>query len=631
MFFVSFALFHLEMGKTIYCTSNGSPVEFPNNTLTSFGNKFPFIYDFQNLDSVNFQVCLNSLGFSVDFERHFKPDVPENPAIIIAEIFTDRVSKAPASKCLSFNTTADNTCNIPRLDSSVKFLNKKGDRRFVYVFLDSEDLTYPKMMKFLSEIQNHTYMRAEINKEKNNIMFKTINTVGYIYMNLKILEHLKTKIHYLADLGNVSYMKFKKNLGSDTDHRQINSININGDRYFTFRIQPNLTKVEINLSNLLKPNFPKIVKVRCENIRDQIYNDKHAKDLAIFCPEITTTENKKFFWHEFEAKTFCTLENTLLNDISFKLVDENNQQLMLKVGVPTILNLEIQAMPRENKTFNVRVTSEKQKLHPENTRSNFSVHLPQTLYLNENWKMGLSSINLPNVFNTFPDEEQVIAFIYLEGNGEKKRIEHVIPQKNYTKEELLDEINVFLQRNNDNIFLGKISEELLPKGYTKVAMVELKKKGALSVPKALARILGYTGEDFIFSSYLYLKYPYAPNTNDNTDMETEITPNSRKFFMNKPMVLDYFNPSYFMLYTKSVAPTAISGQYMNILKIFPVDFSEKKYVIQEFKHREYLKLSSFDINEMDFQLRSHTGELISFDNSNEDPVILNLHFTNFIS
>ncbi|MGL6007342.1 hypothetical protein, partial [Aeromonas sobria] len=87
-------------------------MEFPENTLTAFGNKFPFIYDLQSLDTVNFQVCLNTIGFSVDFERHFKPNVQDNPGIIIAEIYKDRVSKAPASKCVSVNKAIDPSCNI---------------------------------------------------------------------------------------------------------------------------------------------------------------------------------------------------------------------------------------------------------------------------------------------------------------------------------------------------------------------------------------------------------------------------------------------------------------------------------------------------------------------------------------
>lgn len=607
----------LKMGKIIYCASNGSPIEFPNNTLTQFGNKLPFWYDFQQLDNMNFHVGLKAIGFSVDFERHFQPIRPENPSIIISEIYTDRVSVAPPSKCLSLNKNLTRSCNINILDNAVKHLNVQNDRRFIYIYLDSEDLTYTKLLKFLLSLQDHTYMRTEFIPDKNIVNFKTNDTYGYLYVNVKLLEHMKIKLRYQADLISASYMKQKINIATDVDNILNNSTNINGDNYFPFRCLPKLTYAEINLSNMLKPKYPKIVKVRCDNIRDQIFNEKHAKDLAIFCPEIT--KNQNFFWHEFETTTFSVLENTLLNDVSFKLVDENNEQLLLKTGIPTVLKLDIQAMSKNKKSFNVRVTSDKQNLHPHNTRSSFNINLPQTLFLNENWKVALSSINLPNVFNTFPMEDLVLGFLYLD-NGVSKKIEHFIPQKNYTQDEIVDEFNFFLQRNKDNVYIGKAYEEIPSNGSEKVLVIEMRKKGSLIVPRDVAHLIGYTEENFR-GNKTYFTYPVDPEGSQKTV--------TKKFYMNKPIMIDYFKPSYIMLYTKCVAPTAVSGQYMNILKIFPVDFSEKKYVIQEFKHREYLNLSNFDINELDFQLRSHTGELISFDNNNQDPVILNLHFTNY--
>lgn len=436
------------MGKTIYCASNGSPVEFPQNSLTYFGNKLPFFYDFQKNDDLNFHIALNGVGFSVDFERHFVPNHLTNPSIIIAESYHERTAIQPSSKCLSLNNEKDRNCNIPILDMATKIINHQNDKRFLYVYLDSEDLTYPKMAKFLLDLNKNTYMKAEYIKEKEIINFKSSDVVSYLFLNVKLLEHLKANVKYLVDLGSVEYMKFKRKLYSTFDDILKNSVNINGDLYFAYRVNPNFTYVEISLSSLLKPNYPKIVKIRCENIRDQIYNEKHAKDLAIFCPEIVLTQN--FFWHEFDAKTYCVLENTLLNDISFKLVDEHNEQLLLKTGIPTILKIDIQAMPKYKKSFNVRVTSDKQALHQENTRSNFNVTLPQTLYLNENWKVALSSINLPNIFNTLPQGDQILGFLCVE-NGVTKKIEHLIPQKNYTKEEFIAELNFFLQKNSENV------------------------------------------------------------------------------------------------------------------------------------------------------------------------------------
>jgi hypothetical protein len=84
-----------------------------------------------------------------------------------------------------------------------------------------------------------------------------------------------------------------------------------------------------------------------------------------------------------------------------------------------------------------------------------------------------------------------------------------------------------------------------------------------------------------------------------------------------------------MLYSDIIQPIAVSGIFMNIMKIFPTSPDNIKYVIKEFKNPEYLLLNNYEIKEMTFQLRNHTGELISFDPHNPNPVILNLHFSNY--
>jgi hypothetical protein len=130
-------------------------------------------------------------------------------------------------------------------------------------------------------------------------------------------------------------------------------------------------------------------------------------------------------------------------------------------------------------------------------------------------------------------------------------------------------------------------------------------------------VLGYTGIDFRLDK----KYFAYTSTVENTPTE---------FVMQKSIDVDFYKPSYFMLYSKLVQPTAVSGVYMNILKIFPASQTSSKYVIQEFKHREYLALSNSDVKEIEFEIRSHAGDLIQFCSKATDVIILNLHFTNYI-
>jgi hypothetical protein len=101
-------------------------------------------------------------------------------------------------------------------------------------------------------------------------------------------------------------------------------------------------------------------------------------------------------------------------------------------------------------------------------------------------------------------------------------------------------------------------------------------------------------------------------------------------FIN-PMNINYFKPRYIMLYTDIIKPVVVSGIYMNVMKIFPTSPLDTPYVIQEFKNVDYLTLNNYDIKEISCQLRNHAGDLILFDKDNRNPVILNLHFSNYSS
>lgn len=597
------------MGKTVYCLSNGSSAQFPNNTLTKFGNKFPFLFDYQTLtDSFKFHVALEAIGFSLNLDRKFLPNVNGNPSIILKLKTSVKVS----SKCFSLTGQTCNIFNEDLLDSFHSTETKNSTNSFVYLFLDKGDLTYEKIVKFFTSLSELTDLSVYHNSEKKLIKLKQKKEEIIALFNLNLLDYLNVETSFLNDPGSLLTQELV-NKWKDRETRISSAGNFNGDKYFHFLIDSK-SETHIDLTPLLKPVLPKIIKIKCNEIKNQILNENMAKDLIIFCPEINT--KTKYFWHEFEAKTYCVLQNTLLQNITFELTDENDQLLPLNVGIPTILKLDIQAMDKSKKSFNVRVTSNT-SLHPENTRSSFTITLPQTLTLNSDWKVGLSSVNIPNSFNTFPSALTMSFLYYVDvAAGKRERIDHFFPHRRYTKSELLNEVNQFLIKNKQNQYIGEMQEKEPENRHEKVICLSMKKPGTLSFSKSLAYVLGFTNviakRDKVFFTF------------SESGLKSEI-----EHFADEPMNIDFYRPSYYMLYSNMVQPTAVSGEYLNVLKVFPVSNEDTSYVIQEFKHREYLGLSNFDIKEITFHLRSHTGEFISFDNNKKDPVILNLHFTNY--
>ena len=600
------------MGKTVYCLSNGSATQFPNNSLTTFGNKFPFFIDYQKLtDDFKFHIALEGIGFSLNFERSFLPKHAENPSIIF--VLKTQVKKP--SICISLSEGSNHVCDVEFFDSILQPLTNSVNDSFVYVFLETDDLQYDKLANFFLTFSEYLDINVVHKTDKKLVKLIHKQTNLYSLININLLDHLKVDNYFYNDTGSARVQELVQ-LWKEKENRLKVAKNLNGDQYYYFRIDE-YTETHIDLNTLLKPNLPKLVKVKCEDIRNQIFNNHHSKDLIAFCPEIGT--QKVFFWHEFEAKTYCVLQNTILNTISFQITDENDKPLQLVTGVPTLLKLDIQAMEKSKKSFNVRITSTTD-LHPENTRSNFTATLPQTLNLNADWKIGLSTVNLPNVFNTLPSDT-MLAFIFYKEDNVKEKVQHFFPHKRYTKEELLDEINFFLIKNSKNVYLGEISETHPAQTHKNLCCIELKIHGTLIISKMLTDLLGFTSMPDKRGKVYFTYSPTTPSLKS--------TSLSHKFTSEVPINMDYYRPSYYMLYSNIVQPTAVSGEYLNILKIFPVTNDNSTYVIQEFKHREYLHLNNYDIKEIQFHLRSHTGEYISFDENNKDPIILNLNFTNY--
>jgi hypothetical protein len=617
------------MGKTVYCISNGSPTEFPQNTLTSFGNKFPFFYDYAEASQkYRLQVAVDSIGFSLKFNQRFLPEPMINPCIII-EFDKDKTLRR--SRCRTIKNNKIERCSFPEVIEYFRTLNTQ--RRI---------LRNPRCIHFENSVLNMSNV-SNVMKESNDIW----NVSTDDDLNTITLKYKDRDFNMYFNNALFPFVKVIPSLVQTPS-----TVTINNDSYEVYECN-STTDITIDLNGVFSLNLPKIIKVKCKNIRDQIFNNRHEKDLLVFCPQIDKQQENKsdYFFHEFEARTYCSLENTILDQISFDLVNEYNEPLNLDTGIPTLLKLDIIAMEKSKKSFNIRVASD------NINRSNFTIKLPQTLHFDENWRVSLSSINLPNTFNTFSTDEDHLKIIFIYSKGAYRwgyehawvtdgRIEFKLPNKIYTKKELVDQIHFFLTNNVLNAPIGDF-EEVSPEDQPNVETEEIrsntsyikltmKSQGILLIPNQIVDLFGgdVSKEGDFEGEYdsKYLKhedgYSYFFKLHRSVDL---INPNNTKTFHIKgdKVNMSYYQPSYIMLYTDIIKPIAVSGVYMNIMKIFPTSPLKLPYVIKEFKNIEYLSLNNYEIKEINFQLRNHAGDLISFERENRNPVILNLHFTNY--
>jgi hypothetical protein len=608
LFFLSF----LKMGKTIYCISNGSPNIFPKNTLTSFGNQFPFFYDYGIASSdYKLQVAVDAIGFSLKFNQHFLPDPMVNPCIILEY----EVERKKESKGYILKNNILEQGSFADIDEYFKEQNKNNlfKRSYKYIHFENSVLNTENINTLFKNVED--ILQVSFKSETNTIQLKFHYKNVNVYFNSLLFPFIKVSAPKLTI-------------------DQVPTMDINNNTYELYSCKQNFP-ILIDLNGVFSLNLPKIIKVKCKNIRDQIFNNAHEKDLLVFCPEIQQQQQQQqqktnYFFHEFESRTYCTFENTILDHITFDLVNEFNEPLHLDTGIPTLLKLDIIAMEKSKKSFNIRIASDSLN------RSNFTIRLPQTLHFNEHWHVSLSSINLPNTFNTFSttDEHLTIIFKYQTGGfkwGSQNifvsdgKLEFQIPNKVYSKSELIDLINLFLQNNELNIHIGEITE-VTPAGQHKTTTkLTLRSHGLLGFPLQFLELFGKCNQETSVNPDGYVYFFHGHQAIEDVNPQASIS----VYEFDGPVNIDFFKPGYIMLYSDCIKPIAVSGIYMNIMKIFPTSPLNIPYVIKEFKNIEYLALNNYEIKELNFQLRNHAGELISFDKENPNPVILNLHFSNY--
>jgi len=617
------------MGKTVYCISNGSPEMFPENTLTLFGNKFPFLFDYgRESNMYKLQVAVDAIGFSLNFNQNYLSTNKHEPSIIIEYQTTTKID----SKCysLSNNVISDGDYTTDIIDNLLNEKNKTAPvlYSYKYIYLDNSILNVKTICDIFKQFDDLFTLYCDENSDSITLRHK--NKKIMVHFNIALFPHLKVTTKYREHPGSRQLQEHLHVL--NTAEEQLHRAKKIGSGYYQFFRCESKYDINLDVSEILSLNQPKLIKVKCKNIRDQIFNGSHEKDLLVFCPQLDKKDNREYFFHEFESRTYCTLENTILDQISFELHNEFNEQLHLDTGVPTILKLDIIAMEKYKKAFNVRIASDIVN------RSTFTVKLPNNLRFNENWHVSLSSINLPNTFNTFnTDEDLVITFWYqkhkllrLGGAGSYRpthKLELVLKNKNYSKNELFSLINLFFSKNPDQVNIGELVEYTPPGKSEKMLKLIQHHFGNLKIPLALVKMFGDVdrGKHVIDADGRMDFTHVLPRAHENI-YEAPITIE----FIN-PSNMNYFKPSYIMLYTDIIKPVVVSGIYMNIMKIFPTSPLDTPYVIQEFKNVDYLSLNNYDIKEISCQLRNHAGDLILFDTDNRNPVILNLHFSNYSS
>jgi len=618
-----------------YLFSNGGREYFPENTLTNFANHFPVPLEV----SKQYEVGIQAIGFSSRFKSVTAP--PSGvPSLIITNCNNtnkymeglgithknEHLGLSQGPIIWSFNEDKIESCTeIDGIKSC-----KQQNCFYKYVTLVNREFNKQDIID-LCQVVSETKIKSTFkdNKLSFEIDDEWENVYGFhpcwIMMHETFVKSFGFEFiptcSYIATskVQNITEIMQLVRVGAATvDDQYLRTANYQGQKYYVYMIE-RLPGREVSLISstidMNKPQFPKTIKVVCENIGEQIYNSTYSKNMLVYTPDFNKL--KTYTTQEIEGVDYMSLLNTSLKEMQIKLVDESDNLLHLLPGPATWIKMALRSIPVEKKSFNVVLTSQTSIEYKQNTKTNFRVKLPSPISLEGDWKVCVSSISHPTRISTFlmPEGEiekqqfkveRSIGFqeMTTEGLNISEELLHTCKDNYaYVGEDLISELNNFLQSNDIGTF--ELDEGLV--------RLKVTKTGQFFIGYTLAKILGF--DDV-----------WHPEKLENAHVANfKLDANATYKFQTR-FNIDYAKPKYIMIYADIIKPVLVAGEYKKLIRISPVEHSDLDYITNYFRHKEFCSLENTLVDSINIVLASHDGRQMYFTGMQD--VIINLEFSN---
>ena len=330
-----------------------------------------------------------------------------------------------------------------------------------------------------------------------------------------------------------------------------------------------------------------MIKVVCPNIKPIVKNNTFCKEIAKM-PLISESEG--FYVHKtLKSVEHYELEDSDLDFLEIQLLDESDELIRLDIGPPTFVKVHLSSMNMND--INIKVTSHSNNIFETNTASKFNSKLAQKMSLHDNtWKMNLSSIMFWNNFKLSSDFD---FNFYIFDHVQNTSYHYSVPNTYTTHDKIFE----YVKEKLAAYAIIWLSDE------NKVQLVP-KSKFTLQIGKDLSLLLGCTRERKLWN--------------------TELHAIGIKISFHFPRNSFSLMPTHMFLYCNIIKSSLVGGGFHKLLKVIPIeqDFYSS-YKIIEFENPEFLELSTSEIYQIDFELRTPSGSLIEFKEQNAE-TFLNL-------
>ena len=305
-------------------------------------------------------------------------------------------------------------------------------------------------------------------------------------------------------------------------------------------------------------------------------------------------------------KEFFELNSEYLEKLSITLFDNFEQKTRLAFGQPTYVLLEFRQFNAMEDITTIRVSNRQEK-NWQNAK-NFNVSFPPSLSMSidnpSHYEIALSSITFEPVFSHLLQPEGIIQCAVRVGQniGTPHEIPYNLSDQFSSPDQFVDALQKaistyeekYAKENNVvgwSLFQFK---KVSPKSRRYYIATETSMK--LRIAPDLAIVLGF-------------------DRDPDRDGKVSLTSSDRmlNILAFKPINLYFHYPTFLLLYTNFVKATPFGDAMVQVLKSIPINIKDNSgYETFESKSLEYHQLSFKDLDNLNFNFRTVTGEEARF-------------------